>query len=84
MGGVNERHLYSQTLTNNKTDMLNDNRKIGFGLSAGGIGFMGLGILLMFDSRLIAIGNAMFFTGVTLILGVQGTLRLFARCVLRC
>ncbi len=60
--------------------MISDNRQIGFGLSAGGIAFMGLGILLFFDSRLIAIGNAMFFTGVILILGVQGTMRLFARC----
>ena len=61
--------------------MMSDNRQLGFGLSAGGIGFMGLGILLFFDSRLLAIGNAMFFTGVILILGMQGTLRLFARYV---
>ncbi len=59
--------------------MLDENRKIGIGLVCGGLGFIALGIILFFDSRLIAIGNAMFFMGLCFILGMQGTINLFTR-----
>jgi hypothetical protein len=59
--------------------MLNENRKIGIGLVCGGLGCVALGIILFFDSRILAIGNAMFLLGLCFILGVQGTMNLFAR-----
>jgi len=59
--------------------MLDENRKIGIGLVCGGLAFIALGIIMIFDSRLIAIGNAMFLLGLCFILGVQGTMNLFTR-----
>ena len=59
--------------------MLDENRKIGIGLICGGLAFISLGILLFFDSRLIAIGNTMFLVGLVFILGMQGTMNLFTR-----
>jgi hypothetical protein len=59
--------------------MLNENRKIGIGLVCGGLAFISIGILMFFDSRIIAIGNAMFLLGLCFTLGIQGTMNLFTR-----
>lgn len=58
---------------------MNDTTKVGVGLVVGGIAFTSLGILLFLNSRLIAIGNAMFMSGLCFIVGIQGTLALFTR-----
>eukprot|EP00299_Pterocystis_sp_00344_P014411 c7137_g1_i1.p1 GENE.c7137_g1_i1~~c7137_g1_i1.p1 ORF type:complete len:142 (+),score=22.83 c7137_g1_i1:39-464(+) len=51
--------------------MLDDRRKIGAALTGLGVLFMGLGVVLLFDKGLLAMGNIMFLSGVVLILGFQ-------------
>ena len=46
-----------------------DNTKIGAGMMLGGMVFTFLGVLLLFDSALIAIGNVLFFGGFPFIMG---------------
>ncbi|OQR74873.1 vesicle transport protein GOT1B-like [Tropilaelaps mercedesae] len=52
-------------------------QKIGVGLSGLGVTFIVLGMLLLFDKGLLALGNIMFVTGLTLVVGVQRTLSFF-------
>jgi hypothetical protein len=56
---------------------LTDNRKIGIMLTVLGLGFMMLGILLFFDSGLIAIGDILFLASFPFLVGVQSSLNLF-------
>ncbi|KAH9783867.1 Got1/Sft2-like vescicle transport protein family [Citrus sinensis] len=50
---------------------------IGFGLIGFGIFFTFLAIILFFDRGLLALGNILWLTGVTLLLGLQSTWKLF-------
>ncbi|KAI8872220.1 Got1-domain-containing protein [Ramicandelaber brevisporus] len=52
---------------------LSDTQKIGVGLTGFGVFFTFMGIMLFFDSGLIAIGNVLFLSGVVLIIGPQKT-----------
>ena len=61
------------------TGMVNDNRKIGIGLTAFGLFFLFLGCLLLFDTALLALGNLLFVLGITLLIGAQKTLIFFSR-----
>ncbi|KXS22307.1 Got1-domain-containing protein [Gonapodya prolifera JEL478] len=56
-----------------------DAQKIGVGLTAFGVFFMLLGIVLFFDSGLLAIGNILFLSGITLIIGFTSTIQFFFR-----
>mmetsp|Transcript_18109 Transcript_18109/g.30267 ORF Transcript_18109/g.30267 Transcript_18109/m.30267 type:complete len:141 (-) Transcript_18109:202-624(-) len=58
---------------------LDDSQKIGFGLICLGLCFISFGVLLMFDSALIAIGNIMFLMGLYFSIGFSRTFALFAR-----
>ncbi|KAH6571752.1 hypothetical protein BASA50_001660 [Batrachochytrium salamandrivorans] len=58
---------------------LTDTQKIGVGLTAFGIFFMLLGILLFFDGGLVAIGNILFLGGLTLVIGISKTVTFFSR-----
>ncbi|CAB4377268.1 Got1-domain-containing protein [Rhizophagus irregularis] len=58
---------------------LSDSQKIGVLLTACGVGFMFLGILLLFDGGLLAMGNILFLSGITLIIGFNKTIYFFAR-----
>lgn len=54
-----------------------DLRKIGIGLTAFGLAFSILGILLLFDKGLLAMGNVLYLSGVMLIIGPTRSVRFF-------
>lgn len=58
---------------------LDDNQKIGIGLITLGIAFIMLGMMMFFDRSFIAMGNALFLTGLLLCLGMKRTITLFLR-----
>jgi len=58
---------------------LTDMQMIGVVLTGFGVGFMLLGVLLFFDSGLLAIGNILFLSGLTLVIGITKTFYFFAR-----
>ncbi|XP_003385614.1 PREDICTED: vesicle transport protein GOT1B-like [Amphimedon queenslandica] len=56
---------------------LTDFQKIGLGLVAFGLGLLFLGVILFFDSGLLAIGNILFIAGILFIIGPQKTATFF-------
>ncbi|TFK75353.1 Got1-domain-containing protein [Pluteus cervinus] len=58
---------------------LSDAQKIGVALTTFGGLFMFLGVMLFFDAALLALGNVLFISGLTLIIGPQKTFYFFAR-----
>ncbi|BFZ53920.1 Golgi Transport [Savitreella phatthalungensis] len=58
---------------------LTDAQKIGVALTAFGVAFMVLGVMLLFDSGLLAMGNILFVSGLAFIIGHQRTIAFFAR-----
>ncbi|PWN33946.1 putative GOT1-membrane protein required for ER to Golgi transport [Meira miltonrushii] len=58
---------------------LTDQQKIGAGLVSFGAFFLFLGIILFFDGPLLALGNVLFTSGITLLIGPQKTFYFFAR-----
>ncbi|XP_062067261.1 vesicle transport protein GOT1A isoform X2 [Lepus europaeus] len=52
-------------------------QKIGVGVSGFGIFFILFGILLYFDSVLLAFGNLLFLTGLSFIIGLRKTATFF-------
>mmetsp|Transcript_46878 Transcript_46878/g.69349 ORF Transcript_46878/g.69349 Transcript_46878/m.69349 type:complete len:140 (+) Transcript_46878:233-652(+) len=59
--------------------MVSDNTKIGTGLLFLGCIFLFLGVIFLFDSALIALGDVLFLTGLTLTIGFSRTFRFFTR-----
>ena len=59
--------------------VLDENQKIGVGLIVLGCAFIILGVLLFFDTALLAIGNALFLVGIVFSIGVQRSLAIFTR-----
>lgn len=59
--------------------MVSDNTKIGTGLLGLGLLFLFLGIIFLFDSAMLALGDILFLTGLTMTIGVSRTLRFFSR-----
>jgi len=57
--------------------MMGDNTRIGVLMVGLGLLFLFLGILLFFDSGLLAIGNILFLSGIPFIIGFKQTLRFF-------
>ncbi|KAI9301489.1 vesicle transport protein [Cunninghamella echinulata] len=58
---------------------LSDGQKIGVGLTAFGLFFMFMGVMMLFDSGLLAIGNILFLSGIGAIIGPKSTLVFFTR-----
>ncbi|KAK4047190.1 Golgi Transport [Microbotryomycetes sp. JL221] len=58
---------------------LTDAQKIGVGLTSFGALFMFLGVVLLFDGALLALGNILFVSGLPLIIGPRKTFYFFAR-----
>mmetsp|Transcript_64909 Transcript_64909/g.76822 ORF Transcript_64909/g.76822 Transcript_64909/m.76822 type:complete len:80 (+) Transcript_64909:226-465(+) len=59
--------------------MLSDNTKIGTGLLFLGCIFLALGMMFLFDSALLALGDVLFMTGLVFTIGPSRTFRFFAR-----
>lgn len=58
---------------------MDDQRKIGVGLTGFGALFIFLGVLFFFDKGLLAMGNLMFLSGVSLTIGFRSTLSFFTK-----
>jgi len=56
---------------------ITDTQKIGVGLAGFGIAFVFLGVLLLFDKGLLAIGNILFICGLACVIGLERTFRFF-------
>ncbi|KAK9499642.1 hypothetical protein O3M35_002650 [Rhynocoris fuscipes] len=56
---------------------ITDTQKIGVGLAAFGIFFLFLGVVLLFDKGLLAIGNILFICGLGSVIGLERTFRFF-------
>lgn len=56
---------------------ITDVQKIGVGLAGFGIFFLFLGVLLLFDKGLLAIGNILFIAGLASVIGLERTFRFF-------
>jgi len=54
-----------------------DSQKIGIALVAFGVSFLILGVILLFDKGLLAIGNILFLAGLAFVIGLGRTLRFF-------
>ncbi|PKI74166.1 vesicle transport protein GOT1-like [Punica granatum] len=58
---------------------MNDRKKIGLGLTGFGVFFSFLGIVFLFDKGLIAMGNILFLSGVSLTIGLKSTMQFFMK-----
>eukprot|EP00930_Biecheleria_cincta_P100258 TRINITY_DN91888_c0_g1_i1.p1 TRINITY_DN91888_c0_g1~~TRINITY_DN91888_c0_g1_i1.p1 ORF type:complete len:145 (+),score=25.15 TRINITY_DN91888_c0_g1_i1:61-495(+) len=56
---------------------IDDNTKIGIGLSCIGSACMAMGVCLFFDRTLLALGNVSLFIGLVLLLGVKKACKFF-------
>ncbi|XP_030752872.1 vesicle transport protein GOT1B isoform X2 [Sitophilus oryzae] len=56
---------------------ISDTQKIGVGLAGFGVFFLFLGMLLLFDKSLLALGNILFIAGLAAVIGLERTFRFF-------
>ncbi|XP_022920635.1 vesicle transport protein GOT1B [Onthophagus taurus] len=56
---------------------ITDTQKIGVGLAGFGMFFIFLGVLLIFDKSLLALGNILFIAGLACVIGLERTFRFF-------
>lgn len=70
-------HCEKHPATMSSPFAVTDLRKIGIGLTAFGLAFSVLGILLLFDKGLLAMGNVLYLSGVMLIIGPSRSVKFF-------
>lgn len=58
---------------------MDDRKKIGLGLTAFGVFFSFLGVILFFDKGLLAMGNILFISGVALTIGLKSSMQFFMK-----
>ncbi|KAE8687871.1 Vesicle transport protein GOT1B [Hibiscus syriacus] len=58
---------------------MNDRKKIGLGLTGFGVLFSFFGIIFFFDKGLLAMGNILFISGVSLTIGLKSTMQFFMK-----
>ncbi|XP_028803979.1 vesicle transport protein GOT1-like [Neltuma alba] len=58
---------------------MDDRKKIGLGLTGFGVFFTFLGIIFFFEKGLLAIGNILFISGVSLTIGLKSTMQFFMK-----
>jgi len=56
---------------------ITDSQKIGIGLAGFGVLFLFMGVVLLFDKGLLAIGNILFLAGLAFLIGFDRTFRFF-------
>ncbi|XP_017769142.1 PREDICTED: vesicle transport protein GOT1B isoform X1 [Nicrophorus vespilloides] len=56
---------------------VSDTQKIGVGLAGFGMFFLFLGVILLFDKSLLALGNILFICGLACVIGLERTFRFF-------
>ncbi|XP_046864142.1 vesicle transport protein GOT1B-like [Xenia sp. Carnegie-2017] len=56
---------------------ITDYQKIGIGVTGFGLFFLFFGVIFFFDKGLLAIGNILFISGLTLVIGLERTFRFF-------
>ncbi|KAB0792299.1 hypothetical protein PPYR_14258 [Photinus pyralis] len=56
---------------------ITDTQKIGVGLAGFGMFFLFLGVLMLFDKSLLALGNILFIAGLSCVIGLERTFRFF-------
>jgi len=56
---------------------VSDSQKIGIGLVGFGAAFLVLGVILLFDKGLLAIGNILFLSGLAFLIGLNRSFRFF-------
>eukprot|EP00611_Tribonema_gayanum_P028375 TRINITY_DN7280_c0_g1_i2.p3 TRINITY_DN7280_c0_g1~~TRINITY_DN7280_c0_g1_i2.p3 ORF type:complete len:101 (-),score=32.19 TRINITY_DN7280_c0_g1_i2:76-378(-) len=56
---------------------LDDNKKMGTGLLILGFVFLFMGVILFFDANLLALGDVLFLTGITMTIGARRTFVFF-------
>ncbi|EDV20200.1 uncharacterized protein TRIADDRAFT_61346 [Trichoplax adhaerens] len=54
-----------------------DTQKIGIGVTAFGMFFLFLGMLMLFDKALLAVGNILFLSGIGMVIGLARTYSFF-------
>jgi len=71
--------LLDSLLQENLIMEITDQQKLGVGLGGFGVFFLFLGVLLLFDKGLLAIGNLFCIAGFILCIGIERTTRFFAQ-----
>merc|ERR1712166_1042418 len=77
MGKIVGAHCTAGPSDMDVSSMFDDRKTIGFGLTGFGLFFMFLGVMMLFDRALLAMGNVLFLAGTITIIGAERTYAFF-------